>query len=123
MMIHEVIMAGFGGQGIMFMGRILATAGMIDGKEVTWFPSYGAEIRGGTANCTVMISDKAIGSPIVSEPWAVIAMNQPSVKKFGCTLIDIRIRGFSPADAQTHHAVAIDGLRDTCCCILLVQGA
>jgi 2-oxoglutarate ferredoxin oxidoreductase subunit gamma len=79
---REVIMAGFGGQGIMLMGKLLAMAGMLDNKEVTWFPSYGAEMRGGTANCTVIISDQAIGSPIVAHPWACIVMNQPSMERF-----------------------------------------
>ena len=81
-MIHDIIMAGFGGQGIMLMGKLLAMAGMLDNKQVTWFPSYGAEMRGGTANCTVVISDQAIGSPIVARPWASIVMNQPSMEKF-----------------------------------------
>ena len=75
-------MAGFGGQGIMFMGKLMATAAMLDNKYVTWFPSYGAEMRGGTANCTVIISDQTIGSPIVARPWASIVMNNPSVERF-----------------------------------------
>jgi len=79
---REVIMAGFGGQGIMLMGKLLAMAGMLDNREVTWFPSYGAEMRGGTANCTVIIADQAIGSPIVVRPWACIVMNQPSMERF-----------------------------------------
>jgi 2-oxoglutarate ferredoxin oxidoreductase subunit gamma len=82
-MTKEVIMAGFGGQGIILMGKVLAVAGMLDNKEVTWFPSYGAEMRGGTANCTVIISDQPIGSPIVFSPWGAIVMNQPSMEKFG----------------------------------------
>ena len=81
-MIKEVIMAGFGGQGIMLMGKILAMSAMFDNRHVTWFPSYGAEMRGGTANCTVIISDQTIGSPIVSRPWACIVMNQPSMERF-----------------------------------------
>jgi 2-oxoglutarate ferredoxin oxidoreductase subunit gamma len=80
--IREVIMAGFGGQGIMLMGKVLAMSTMLDNKHVTWFPSYGAEMRGGTANCTVIISDQTIGSPIVSRPWASIVMNQPSMERF-----------------------------------------
>lgn len=79
---REVIMAGFGGQGIMLMGKLLAMAGMLDHRNVTWFPSYGAEMRGGTANCTVIIADQAIGSPIVARPWACIVMNQPSMERF-----------------------------------------
>ena len=68
--------------GVMLMGRLLAYAGMIEGKKVAWMPSYGPEMRGGTANCTVLISTKEIGSPIVSHPKALIAMNQPSLDKF-----------------------------------------
>jgi 2-oxoglutarate ferredoxin oxidoreductase subunit gamma len=75
-------MAGFGGQGIMLMGKLMATAAMLDNKHVTWFPSYGAEMRGGTANCTVIISERTIGSPIVAKPWASIVMNHPSMKRF-----------------------------------------
>ena len=78
----EVIFAGFGGQGVLFGGQLLAYAGMDEGKEVTWIPSYGPEMRGGTANCTVVISDEEIGSPFVKHPTAVIAMNRPSLDKY-----------------------------------------
>jgi 2-oxoglutarate ferredoxin oxidoreductase subunit gamma len=78
----EVIFAGFGGQGVLFGGQLLAYAGMDEGKEVTWIPSYGPEMRGGTANCTVVISDEEIGSPIIQNPTAVIAMNRPSLDKY-----------------------------------------
>lgn len=78
----EIIMAGFGGQGIMTMGTLLATAGMREGKHVTWLPSYGAEQRGGTANCTVVISEEMIGSPIIDRPGYVVVMNPPSLEKF-----------------------------------------
>jgi 2-oxoglutarate ferredoxin oxidoreductase subunit gamma len=78
----EVIIAGFGGQGVLFGGQLLAYAGMDEGKEVTWIPSYGPEMRGGTANCTVVVSDEEIGSPIVHNPTAVIAMNRPSLDKY-----------------------------------------
>ena len=81
-MTHEIICAGFGGQGVMLIGQLLAYGGMIEGKEVTWFPSYGPEMRGGTANCSVVISDQPVGSPIVSEPNGLIAMNGPSLEKF-----------------------------------------
>ncbi len=74
--------AGFGGQGVMLMGKIIAEAAMFDGKKVTWLPSYGPEMRGGTANCTVVISDEEIGSPVVDRPDIVIAMNIPSMLKF-----------------------------------------
>lgn len=79
---QEVIMSGFGGQGVMLMGQLLTYAGMIEGKEVSWIPSYGPEMRGGTANCSVIISEDQIGAPIVSEPTAVVAMNLPSIDKF-----------------------------------------
>ncbi|RPJ59333.1 MAG: 2-oxoacid:ferredoxin oxidoreductase subunit gamma, partial [Acidobacteria bacterium] len=78
----QVIMAGFGGQGVMLIGKILAHAGMNDGKEVSWLPSYGPEMRGGTSNCTVVVSDEPVGSPLVYAPSAVIAMNEPSLAKF-----------------------------------------
>lgn len=81
-MTHEIIMAGFGGQGVMLMGQLLTYAGMIEHKQVSWIPSYGPEMRGGTANCSVIIADEAIGAPIVSEPNLVIAMNLPSLDKF-----------------------------------------
>jgi 2-oxoglutarate ferredoxin oxidoreductase subunit gamma len=78
----EIIIAGFGGQGVLFGGQLLAYAGLDQGKEVTWIPSYGPEMRGGTANCTVIIADEEIGSPIVRTPQAVIALNQPSADKY-----------------------------------------
>ncbi len=79
---QEVIMAGFGGQGVMSMGMLLAYAGMMEGKEVSWMPSYGPEMRGGTANCTVIVSDKRIASPITPSPDTSIVMNLPSLDKF-----------------------------------------
>lgn len=75
-------MAGFGGQGVMSMGQLLTYAGMIENKHVSWLPSYGPEMRGGTANCNVMVSDGPIGSPIVTEATAAIVMNRPSLDKF-----------------------------------------
>ncbi len=81
-MTHEIICAGFGGQGVMLIGQIIAYGGMIEGKSVSWFPSYGPEMRGGTANCSVVVSEKQVGSPIVSEPDGIIAMNRPSLEKF-----------------------------------------
>lgn len=77
-----LIIAGFGGQGVMLMGQVLATAAMIENKHSTWLPSYGPEMRGGTANCTVVISEEMIGSPIADTPNSVIAMNIPSLLKF-----------------------------------------
>jgi len=81
-MLEELIIAGFGGQGVMSMGQLLAYAGMIEHKHVAWIPSYGPEMRGGTANCAVTISDREISSPVVTEPSSVIIMNQPSLHKF-----------------------------------------
>jgi 2-oxoglutarate ferredoxin oxidoreductase subunit gamma len=78
----EVIVAGFGGQGVLFTGQLLSYAAMDEGKQVTWIPSYGPEMRGGTANCTVVIADEEIGSPLVRNPKAVIAMNLPSLDKY-----------------------------------------
>lgn len=78
----EVIIAGFGGQGVLFAGQILAFAGMDQGKEVTWMPSYGPEMRGGTANCTVVIADEEIGSPTVRNPKGVLVLNLPSLEKY-----------------------------------------
>ena len=81
-MTNEIILAGFGGQGILFAGKALAYGGLIDEKEVSWLPSYGPEMRGGTANCSVCISNAPIGSPLVLEPDLLIAMNTPSYQKF-----------------------------------------
>lgn len=81
-MTTEIILAGFGGQGILFAGKILAYCGLIDGRELSWLPSYGPEMRGGTANCSVCISDEPIGSPLVTTPDCLIAMNGPSYHKF-----------------------------------------
>ena len=78
----EILIAGFGGQGILFSGKFLAYEGLIDGKEVSWLPSYGPEMRGGTANCSIIISDSAVGSPIVSNPDILIAMNLPSLDRY-----------------------------------------
>src|SRR5512143_339999 len=78
----EVIFAGFGGQGVLFAGQVLAFAAMDAGHDVTWMPSYGPEMRGGTANCTVVIADEEIGSPTVKDPTAAVVMNLPSLDKF-----------------------------------------
>lgn len=79
---QEIIIAGFGGQGVLSMGRLIAYAGMIEGKEVSWMPSYGPEMRGGTANCIVIVSDSRISSPIITKFDSAILLNQPSVDKF-----------------------------------------
>ena len=81
-MLIKTVIAGFGGQGVMSIGLNLAQAAMLEGKNVTYLPSYGAEVRGGTANCTVVISDDEIASPVASSPEFVVAMNQPSVMRF-----------------------------------------
>lgn len=78
----SIIISGFGGQGVLFAGQLLAYAGMDAGKDVTWIPSYGPEMRGGTAHCVVIISDDAIGAPIVSRPDIAIALNLPSYDKY-----------------------------------------
>ena len=82
----EIQFAGFGGQGIMVMGQILAQAAMDGGFQVVWIPSYGPEMRGGTAYCTVVISDRLIGSPIIRNPKHLVAMNRPSLEKFAPTI-------------------------------------
>jgi len=79
---QEIIFAGFGGQGILSMGKFLAYAGMDANMNVSWLPSYGPEMRGGTANCSVIVSDQPVGSPIVTDPTTVVVMNRPSLDKF-----------------------------------------
>jgi len=87
MLNEQIIMAGFGGQGIMSMGQLLTYAGMIEGKNVSWLPSYGPEMRGGTANCNVIVSDEPVASPIVTDATAAIVMNRPSLDKFEPDLV------------------------------------
>jgi 2-oxoglutarate ferredoxin oxidoreductase subunit gamma len=79
---QEIIIAGFGGQGVLSMGQIIAYAAMEGNKEVSWMPSYGPEMRGGTANCTVIVSDSRISSPIITKFDTAIVLNQPSIEKF-----------------------------------------
>ncbi len=81
-MTTEILFAGFGGQGLLFVGKFFANKGLIEGKHVSWLPSYGPEMRGGTANCNVIISDEPVGSPIVSSPDVLVAMNLPSLDKY-----------------------------------------
>ncbi len=81
-MTQKIIFAGFGGQGVLFAGKTLAYAGMDAGKQISWLPSYGPEMRGGTANCSVILSDEPIGSPVILAPDVLIAMNKPSLEKF-----------------------------------------
>ena len=81
-MTSKVLIAGFGGQGILFAGKVLAYKGLVEGKQLSWLPSYGPEMRGGTANCNVIISDEPVGSPIVDDPNVLIVMNLPSLDKY-----------------------------------------
>ena len=85
----ELIVAGFGGQGALAIGKNLAEAGMAEGLNVTWAPSYGPEMRGGTANCSVVLSDKPVGSPVFAHPTELIALNEPSLAKFEAGVVDI----------------------------------
>lgn len=78
----QFLIAGFGGQGVLLIGQMIAKAAMLEGREVSWMPSYGPEMRGGEANCAVVVSDEAIGSPLVTEPLILVAMNGPSLRKF-----------------------------------------
>ncbi|MFP4151878.1 MAG: 2-oxoacid:acceptor oxidoreductase family protein [Alkalispirochaeta sp.] len=88
MKISKIICAGFGGQGVMSMGRLIAYTGMLENQEVSWLPSYGPEMRGGTANCNVIVSDHSIGSPVISKDAdAAIVMNLPSMRKFEPELV------------------------------------
>jgi len=84
---YDIIIAGFGGQGVLAIGNLLAYAAMKEGRHVTFLPTYGVEMRGGTANCTIVISSKEIGSPIVQRPHAVISMNLPSLLKYGLRVL------------------------------------
>jgi 2-oxoglutarate ferredoxin oxidoreductase subunit gamma len=81
-MTTQILIAGFGGQGVLFAGKCLAYEGLFEDKQVSWLPSYGPEMRGGTANCSVILSDEPVGSPIVSKPDVLIAMNLPSLDKY-----------------------------------------
>ncbi len=94
-MTNEFLLAGFGGQGILFAGKLIAYIGLYAGKEVSWLPSYGPEMRGGTCNCSVTVSDDPVGSPLILEPTELLVMNTPSFDKFigsvkagGCAIID-----------------------------------
>lgn len=78
----EIVFAGFGGQGVLLAGQVVTYAGMEEGKNVSWYPSYGPEMRGGTASCSVVVSDEEVASPVVEEPDIVVAMNRPSFEKF-----------------------------------------
>lgn len=84
---NEIILSGFGGQGVMLMGQMLTQAGLLERKCVSWIPSYGPEMRGGTAYCSVIISDEEIGSPVVVKPTVLVAMNLPSLHRFEESLV------------------------------------
>lgn len=82
----QIVIAGFGGQGLLFSGKVLAYAGLLEGRELSWLPSYGPEMRGGTANCNVILSDTPVGSPIVQHPNVLMVMNNPSLDKYEDTV-------------------------------------
>ena len=86
-MTHQILIAGFGGQGVLFAGKFLAYKGMVEDKNISWLPSYGPEMRGGTANCSVVLSDMPVGSPIITAPDVLVAMNLPSLQKFVNTVV------------------------------------
>lgn len=118
---EEIIIAGFGGQGVLSLGKILAYAGLMENKEVTWMPAYGPEQRGGTANVTVIVSDERISSPIVSTYDIVVVLNQPSLEKFeskvkpGGVLIYEESTIISPptrTDIEIHSISAIDAANE-----------
>ena len=117
----QILIAGFGGQGVLFAGKFLAYNGLVQDKQVSWLPSYGPEMRGGTANCSVILSDTPVGSPIITNPDVLIAMNLPSLQKFvddvvpgghiilDSTLIDMKVeRG----DVQVHYVPATQMAKD-----------
>ena len=81
-MTHQILIAGFGGQGVLFAGKFLAYKGLVQDRQVSWLPSYGPEMRGGTANCSIILSDTPVGSPIITTPDVLVAMNLPSLQKF-----------------------------------------
>jgi 2-oxoglutarate ferredoxin oxidoreductase subunit gamma len=133
---QDVIMAGFGGQGVMLIGNLLAYAGMEHGLNVTYIPVYGPEMRGGTANCTVVVSDDAIGSPIIRSPKSLIIMNRPSLDKFQPQLVDGGVLVLNAslidadlADAKRLKVVAVpcneiaDGLGNTRMANMVALGA
>lgn len=83
----NIVLAGFGGQGVLFAGKVIAQAGLLENREVSWLPSYGPEMRGGTANCSICLSDEPVGCPLVLHPDLLIAMNRPSFEKFSGTVV------------------------------------
>lgn len=98
---YSLIISGFGGQGVLSAGKLVATAGLLEEKEVSWLPSYGPEMRGGTANCSVVISDESIGSPLINSCDALIALNLPSLEKFESA---VKPNGLIIIDSSLVHA-------------------
>jgi 2-oxoglutarate ferredoxin oxidoreductase subunit gamma len=113
---HSVVLAGFGGQGLLFTGQVLARAAIKDGLEVFWIPSYGPEMRGGTASCTVIIGEQPIGSPVVDEFDAAVLMNLPSVRKFGQRVArgGLLILNTSLVGTESGNRPGVDELRLPC---------
>jgi 2-oxoglutarate ferredoxin oxidoreductase subunit gamma len=118
--VYEMLIAGFGGQGVLFGGRLLAEIGLLDGKEVTWMPSYGPAMRGGTCNCSVVMSDKPIGSPVVLNPNLAIIMNRPSYDKFigavkpgGLAIIDSSLSDAENSDAKPTEGIEMHNIPAT----------
>ena len=117
----QILIAGFGGQGVLFAGKFLAYKGLVQDKQVSWLPSYGPEMRGGTANCSVILSDMPVGSPIITNPDVLVAMNLPSLQKFvdsvvpgghilvDSTLIDVKVER---TDVQVHYIPATQMAKD-----------
>ena len=117
----QILIAGFGGQGVLFAGKFLAYKGLVQDKQVSWLPSYGPEMRGGTANCSVIISDMPVGSPIITNPDVLVAMNLPSLTKFvdtvvpggkiiiDSTLIDVKVQR---RDVQVFYVPATQMAKD-----------
>ena len=120
-MTTQILIAGFGGQGVLFAGKFLAYKGLVQDKQVSWLPSYGPEMRGGTANCSVIISDMPVGSPIITNPDVLVAMNLPSLTKFvdtvvpggkiiiDSTLIDVKVQR---SDVQVFYVPATQMAKD-----------
>ena len=117
----QILFAGFGGQGVLFAGKFLAYKGLVQDKQVSWLPSYGPEMRGGTANCSVIISDTPVGSPIITNPDVLVAMNLPSLQKFvdsvvpgGHILVDSTLIGakVERTDVQVHYIPATQMAKD-----------
>ena len=117
----QILIEGFGGQGVLFAGKFLAYKGLVQDKQVSWLPSYGPEMRGGTANCSVIISDMPVGSPIITNPDVLVAMNLPSLTKFvdtvvpggkiiiDSTLIDVKVER---SDVQVFYVPATQMAKD-----------